>query len=366
MRKDAPARIRIRGASPPPSSPEPASGRPRSASHFPLAVLLPVRDAESTLERALASLWRQTHREFEVMAVDDGSTDGSRRILNAHARRESRLRVLDGGGRGLVAALELARAGTDAPFLARLDADDICHPDRFRLQLEYLREHPRTGAVGSRVAMFPRRDLGPGWRRYERWLNGLVTPEDHAREIFVESPLAHPSVVMRAEAAAEVGGYRDVGWAEDYDLWLRLHAAGWDLAKVARPLLAWRQSSGRLSLVSPRYRPEAFLAARAHFLARHPALAGGRVALWGAGRTGRRLARLLSPQGVRITRFYDVDPRKIGRNVEGRPVRPWTELDRPGDAPLLVAVGAPGARALIRPEATRRGYREGIDLLFVA
>lgn len=328
-------------------------------------VLFPVRNAEATLDRALDSLWRQTWSDFEVMAVDDGSTDRSGEILAAHARRESRLRVLSGGA-GLVAALEAARRLARTPYLARMDADDICHPDRFRRQVGYLDAHPEVAAVGSRIALFPRSGVGAGWRRYETWLNSLLTPEDHRREIFIESPLAHPSVLLRAAALEAVGGYRETGWAEDYDLWLRLDAAGWGLAKLPATLLAWRHSPARHSLTSPKYSHESFLSARAHFLARHPMLAAGRLAIWGAGRTGRRLTRKLRRHGVRVVGFYDVDPRKIGREVEGARVRPWTDLAGPGAVPVVVAVGSAGVRELIRPEVLRRGYREGEDLLFAA
>lgn len=328
-------------------------------------VLFPVRNAEATLDRALDSLWRQTWADFEVIAVDDGSTDRSGEILAAHARRESRLRILPGGD-GLVAALESARRLARGSYLARMDADDICHPDRFRRQVLYLDAHPEVAAVGTRVALFPRSDVGAGWRRYETWLNSLLSPEDHRREIFIESPLAHPSVMLRAEAAEAVGGYRETAWAEDYDLWLRLSAVGWGLAKVPATLLAWRHTAERLSLVSPKYSHESFLSARAHFLARHPMLNEGIVAIWGAGRTGRRLTRRLRRHGVRVVSFYDVDPRKIGRNVEGARVHPWTDLVRSSGVPVVVAVGSAGVRELIRSEVSRRGYREGEDLLFAA
>jgi glycosyltransferase involved in cell wall biosynthesis len=332
-----------------------------------VAVLLPVRNAEATLDAALRSLWRQTWIEFTVWAVDDGSTDRSLALLGRHARREGRLRVLTSPAPGLIAALETARRAAEAPFLARMDADDLCHPQRFSRQVRYLLEHPRTAAVGTRVRLFPRERLGPGWRRYESWLNRILTPHDHARERFVESPLAHPSVMMRADAVEAVGGYRDRGWAEDYDLWHRLARAGWELAKVEATLLAWRQSARRLSLNHPRYHPRAFMQARAHHLSRHPALESLRAAaIWGAGRTGRNLARDLAREGIRVVRFYDVDPRKIGRRCQGAPVRSWRELSPPSSVPLIVAVGAAGARRLIRAEARRRGYREGNDLIVAA
>jgi hypothetical protein len=171
---------------------------------------------------------------------------------------------------------------------------------------------------------------------------------------------------MRAGPVASVGGYRECSWAEDYDLWLRLAAAGWELAKLDAPLLAWRQTEGRLSLRSPRYRVEAFLEAKGHYLARHPLLASRRVALWGAGRTGRRLARNLQTHGVEVIRFYDVDASKIGRRIGPAPVHSWRDLEPAGRHPLVVAVGAAGARTPIRAELERRGYREGVDCLFAA
>ena len=332
-----------------------------------VAVLLPVHNAEPTLDRALDSLYRQTFRDFTVLAVDDGSTDATSEILARRAEREpERIRVLTQPHRGIVSALEAARHHADAPLLARMDADDLSHPDRFREQLAYLGAQRGVAAVGCRVRLFPESALGAGWRRYRRWLNGLLTPEDHAREIFVESPLAHPSVMMRSDAVAAAGGYREVPWAEDYDLWLRLDRAGHGLAKVPRTLFAWRQTPSRLSLTSPRYSRGAFLAARAHHLARHRFLAGRRAALWGTGRTGRRLGRRLREFGVEIVGFYDVDRRKVGRRILDVPVRSWLELEPSGRTPLVVAVGAAGARELIRPEAERLGYREGVDLLFAA
>lgn len=331
-----------------------------------ISVLLPVYNASETLDEALESLWKQRFRNFEVLAVDDGSTDGSADILARHGEHELRLRTLRSEHLGLVPALNLALTQSQAPFLARMDADDRSHPDRLELQLTAMLHNPKLGVVGTKVHVFPRGQVQDGWKRYQTWINGLISPQQHAREIFVESPLAHPSVLIRREALDAVGGYQDPPWPEDYDLWLRMHLAGWELAKVNRVLLAWRHSGSRESFRSSRYNLESFMATRCHYLARHPALRQKRVRIWGAGKTGRRLARGLEGQGIAIEAFYEVAPKLIGKLRRNVPVRFWKELGPPDAIPLLVAVGAPGARDLIRPHLDRLGYMEGETAFFVS
>jgi hypothetical protein len=172
-----------------------------------------------------------------------------------------------------------------------------------------------------------------------------------ARERFVESPLAHPSVTVRRELFLDAGGYRDRGWPEDYDLWLRLFAAGARFAKVERPLHFWREHPERLTRRDLRYSTAAFLRCKAHHLALGP-LSGGRpVVVWGAGQTGRRLARLLLDGGVEITAFIDIDPRKIG-GARPRPVVAPTRCQACSDRMVVLAAWRrEGTRLIARLEA---------------
>ena len=138
------------------------------------------------------------------MAVDDASTDGSPELLERAAAADSRIRVLRREGPpDLVAALELGRAAAEGRYLLRMDADDLAHPQRLELQQRALDRDPRVAAVGSLVRSFPH--VTPGRLRYDRWLNGLRTHADMARERFVESPLDHPSVLLRAEPLERLG-----------------------------------------------------------------------------------------------------------------------------------------------------------------
>lgn len=328
-----------------------------------VSVLLPFRDAEDTLGDALRSILRQRDCTLEVIAIDDGSRDGSRAIVDAIG--DPRVRVLESGGAGLVAALELGRRAARGAWIARMDADDVALPDRLAVQLRALVAAPRVGALGARVELFSDEPIGEGMRRYVAWQNALQTPEEHRRDLFVEAPLCHPSVLLRRAALEDVGGWRAVGWAEDYDLWLRLDAAGWALAKVPEMLLRWRHRAGSATFTSPLYTPEALLRARAAFLAPKLAAQPRPTVFWGAGRTGRRLVRALEPHGARASLWIDVDPAKIGRQARGAPIVSPDALVRNAHT-VVVAVGARGARDEVRAHLVARGFVEGDDFVCAA
>jgi GT2 family glycosyltransferase len=332
-----------------------------------LSVLLPCRDAAAHLPQAIRSLQLQTFHEFEVVAVDDGSRDDTGGLLKSWARRDPRVRVLHLDGVGLPDALRVGSSLCRGEFIARLDADDVAHPRRLAEQIEVLSTRRELAAVGTRVRYFPHAAVGWGARRYQRWLNNLVEPEEIARDIFIECPIAHPTLTLRRAAFEAVGGYRANGWPEDYDLILRLHAAGARLANVPRVLHFWRERDDRASRTDPRYAPEAFRACKVHYL-RQTSLAGREcVTLWGAGRVGKDFARALLDQGIRIRAFLDIDPRKIGQQIYGAPVRDAREVAREERGSyLLVAVGAAGARELIREELADAGFREPRDFRCVA
>jgi len=330
-----------------------------------VSVLLPYRDAAATLPRALASVLAQADVAFELLAVDDGSTDGGPAVIAEAARRDARVRPLAARGAGIARALEVGRAAARAPFLARMDADDVAAPERLARQLAALRADPHLAVLGTRVVAEPKDGVGQGLGRYVAWQNSLLTPADHARQMFVEAPLCHPSVMARAEAVAAVGGWRQGPFPEDYDLWLRLDAAGARIAKLPDVLLSWWHRPGRATFSDARYSPEALLAVKAPHLARRVRAHGRPVAVWGAGPTGKRLARALEPHEIRAAAFIDIDPRKIGRHARGVEVLAPEALDR-GAFTVLASVGAEGARDQIRAFLDARGFVEGDDYLCAA
>ncbi len=331
-----------------------------------VSVLLPVRDGGPFLAQAIASLRSQTMPDFEVIAVDDGSTDDSLDQLEAWAEDDHRVRVMSQPNGGIVAALEVARAQARGSYLGRMDADDIAAPARFERQLALVASDDSLVAVGCQVEYFPEKALRDGARRYQEWINALTTPDEIARDIFIECPLAHPTLLASTRGVAEVGGYQTNGWAEDYDLILRLWEAGGRFANVPEVLFKWRERADRLSRIDPTYSLDAFRRCKVHYLARTLLQDRDGVVVWGAGPTGKGIARTLLEAQVSLQAFVDLDPRKIGRRIYGAPVVPPTMINEYQGSFCLAAVAQPGARQEIRAALADAGWLETKDFVAVA
>jgi glycosyltransferase involved in cell wall biosynthesis len=335
-----------------------------------VSVLLPCFNAEETLPAALGSLARQTLTDFQVILVNDGSTDGTQDLLEKWAAQDKRFQVLRQPHQGIVKSLNIGIEYCDAQYVARMDADDLSHSERLARQVAHLNQHPDCVLVASRVKGYPPHALREGFTIYLEWQNSLVDNADIHREIFIESPFAHPSVMMRRDALKSIGGYQDHGWPEDYDLWLRFYLAGKQFAKLPQTLLEWREHPARLTRQDSRYSLENFLRVKAHYLVRGPLKSRDAVLIWGAGMIGRRLSKHLLRQGAPLTAFIDVDPDKIGHTRRGFPIlSPHDLLDwwhTSQNPVLLAAVGARGARKLIRQFLVQAGLHEGSDWWGVA
>lgn len=338
---------------------------PNEMSDQPLvSVVIPNYNARATLSEALESVLCQTWRNLDVVVVEDGSTDGSLAAAQRYAREDPRVRVLARAHQGIVAALQRGCEAAQGSFIARMDADDIAHPERIARQMDFMRENPRVALCGARVHMFGP-SAGSGRKRYERWINSLCEHEAMTRELFVECPIPHPVFLIRRRAYDEVGGYMDQGWPEDYDLVMRLWRGGHELGKIPETLLSWRDTPARLSMRDDRYSAYQFRRLKRHYLFQSYLRGQRRFIQCGAGTVGKTWLREW-PGEQRPEAVIDVDPRKIGRWIHGVRVIAPEEIPPAGECFMVIAVGTPGAREQIRQWLTTSGYREREHYLFVA
>jgi hypothetical protein len=272
----------------------------------------------------------------------DGGDDGSRAWLEALARHDRRVLVLDGPGRGVGAALDLALAAAEASLVAHMEADDRCAPDRLARLAAALESDATLAGVTCRVAQFGARTAG--MRRYLDWQNGLLTHEELAAERFVEIPALHQTGLYRAAALRALGGYSPRGdWPADIDVWLRWFehdelVAPLRVAKLPRVLYRWRQHAAQSTRGGGTHALARLRACKAHYLARLVGPRGARpaaVRLLSTGATLEAWRAALTAAGVDVACADAWSP--------GRPIPP-----APPRALTVAAYGMAGVRARLR------------------
>lgn len=334
-----------------------------------VSVLVAAHDAAATLDEALASVAAQTAADWECVVVDDGSTDATVAIAKARAAADHRFRLLARRHEGVVAARNAGLAACRGAWVALLDADDRMHPRRLEAQLAAFAADPRLVALGTHVRYFPKESLGEGRRAYEAWLNRHRSPADLRRDRYVEMPLGHPTMTVRADLLQGLG-YRDQGWPEDWDLLQRLFetTAPEAVGVVPKVLHDWRLRPDSLSRRSPAYTEAAFTRCRAAFLARGFLADQQDYALVGYGDTGKALRRALDAEGRTCRRIYELHPGRVGQRIDGAPVLHRDELAAPAarELPLLVSVAGQDARETLRGVLADAGHEDGTDFVCCA
>lgn len=207
-----------------------------------ITVLLPIFNAENYIESCLSSLIAQTFKDFEIIAINDGSTDRTLKILERFAIKEKRLKIINQENNGLIKTLNRGLELASGKYLARIDSDDIAHQERLEIQANYLDEHNRCLMCGTDFFTF--RDENPKLKRFSTRQN----PNFHKAEMIFGPSIAHSSVMFRAEDFARLclkydPKYRD---AEDYELWTRVQIHG-EIKVIPKPLMKIRLHSGSIT-----------------------------------------------------------------------------------------------------------------------
>ncbi|MCK5786510.1 MAG: glycosyltransferase [Candidatus Sabulitectum sp.] len=327
-----------------------------------VSILMPFKNTGLLISHALESLASQTMIDFEVIMVDDGSSDDSRKRALEFCDRDSRFLIVN-GGQGLVPSLNLGLELAKGKWIARFDSDDVCHPERLALQLRTADLYGERTVVSCRVRSFPHSQVSIGYRRYEEWINSLESPEDIEHGLFIESPVPHPTAFYSRAEVISAGGYRDLGLPEDYELWLRLWSLGFKFARVPKALLAWRERADRLSRTSSVYSLSSFYRTKAMYLGRVPCLRGKKVFVAGTGQTARRLGKYMQREGFHIEAFLAPDNAQTGKLLRGRPVISGAQWERSEKLPVIVASRKPGASAMIQGYLEDKGLQNWLDFV---
>jgi glycosyltransferase involved in cell wall biosynthesis len=325
-----------------------------------ISVILPFRNASDTLRRAIESILNQTFKNFELILINDGSDDHPTDILSDYD--DPRMKTIHLPTSGIVFSLNQGISVSRGRYIARMDADDYAYPERLELQYKYLKENRKVGVVSGTVNYSGDRNKNRGYALYVDWINSLKTKEQIYLNRFVESPICHPSVMIRRKLFDEYGVYKVGGFPEDYELWLRLMDQGVHFSKVDAVVLDWYDDENRLSRINPNYETEAFFEIKTKYFFRwyqktfefnpHPIL------IWGTGKSVIEKSKYLEDFNLEIVGYVDVI-RKKDHNIDGKPVFFYEDI--PTGVFLLSYVSDRKGRQMIHEFLLKNNYEEGKD-----
>lgn len=329
-----------------------------------VSILLPFRNCAHTLDAAISSIVEQSFDDRELVLIDNASTDESPSIGRRWAGNEPRIRVLHEPRIGIAHALNTGLAHAEGGYIARMDADDISHPERLAEQVATLDAYPEIGVLGTRTRFASSVQESRGMQAFVEWQNNILSPHEHYVKRFVDAPLAHPTVMFRRELVEQFGGYDTGPLPEDHELWLRWMDAGVRFAKLPAELLTWNDHAHRLSRTHSNYSVDAFFSTKVKWLAQwlKRRLNGRPVIIAGTSALCRNRAAMLEAEGIVIGAFTDVRPRE----VPGYTFIPHDQLPPAGEAFIVSFISQRGTGDRIAEFLASRGLVEGADFVLAA
>lgn len=328
-----------------------------------ISVLMPVRNALPYLQACLDSILEQDCKDWELVAINDHSTDNSAAVLHHYAQKDARIKVFNNTGKGIIDALRLAYQHSKGTFITRMDADDWMPTNKLsHLQTQLLNAGQGHVATGL-VHYFSEQPLGEGYKRYAAWLNQLTKTGNNFEALYKECVIPSPCWMVYREDFEQCQAFRPNRYPEDYDLCFRFYEAGLRCLPCQTVLHHWRDSSGRTSRHDPNYANNNFLPLKVHYFSRLHSDNQRPLVLWGAGKKGKAVARLLQAATIPF-HWVCNNPKKIGHYIYDQILHPTTfvqQLERPQ---LLLLVAEPAAQMELKIQLRLQQQQPLVDFFF--
>ncbi len=317
-----------------------------------------VKNTAPYLPACVESVARQTYTNWELIAINDHSTDESPQILQAFASKDERIKVINSVGQRLIPALQTGIGIASGDLINRMDSDDKMPADKLQVLVSEWKKHGRgTVVAGGTEHFVDEGEVGDGFRRYERWLNDVAARGLHFQEIYQECTIPSHSWIMHSADFDAVGGFDSPIYPEDYDLTFRIYRKGLKVAGINHVLHHWRDRSDRISRTWDEYKDNRYYDLKLRFfyeLDRDPKRP---LVVWGAGRNGKDLMKLILQRENENIHWVCDNDQKIGKDIYGIVMKNLEDIpffDRPQ---ILIAVTSPDAKKEIRERLTNWGKK---------
>lgn len=279
-----------------------------------ISIVMPMRNALPYLEECIHSIINQTYSNWELIVVNDHSTDESYQVLKDFSLQDNRIQVLNNTGKGIIDALKLAYSKSNGSFITRMDADDIMPENKLLLMRNVLVEHPNCVTTGK--IKYIGNNLREGYQKYEVWMNELMDNQTHYEQIYRECVIPSPAWMMSRELFDKIKGFSPNIYPEDYDLTLRIYQAKIPITPVKEVVHIWRDYSERTSRNDPNYAFNAFEELKTKYFLEIDYNPSKTLVLWGGGKKGKNIALLLQKHKIDFLWACN-NPKKINQSIYG-------------------------------------------------
>lgn len=296
-----------------------------------ISILTPFKNSSPFLTPFLKSVLDQSYDHWELIAVDDHSTDDSYNTVVSFAEDDERIVVYRSKGNGIIDALKLAFENSSGDYITRMDSDDIMAPQKLELMLHDLKTHGKGHVALGLVNYFCDGELGQGYQNYEEWLNGLTELGTNYTEIYKECVIPSPCWMVSRDDLKASGAFKRNVYPEDYDLAFRFYKQGLKCIPSHHVLHYWRDYSSRTSRTDDHYAANHFLRLKVTYFLELDYDNQRPLVVWGAGFKGKFCAKLLKKHKVPFLWICN-NPKKIGKhiyNVKLHAISALTGLNQP-------------------------------------
>jgi len=327
-----------------------------------ISILMPVKNAGPYLADCLNSIINQTESNWELIAVNDLSTDSSLNILNEYANKEKRIKVFTNSGQGIIDALRLAYANSSGNLITRMDADDLMAADKLQLLKQKLIVLGQGYLAIGLVKYFANAPLGNGYKKYEAWLNKLTKNQNNFSEIYKECVIPSPCWMVYKSDLEKCEAFKPNHYPEDYDLCFRFYKNKLKVVGVNKILHHWRDYPTRTSRTDEHYEDNRFLNIKLHYFLQLDYEENKTLALWGAGKKGKFIAKHLIKNNIEF-KWLSNNSKKIGKQIYDVLVENCKHSIN-NQQQYLVAVAQTQAQINITEQLKKQSLQQVIDYFF--
>ncbi|MCB9197308.1 MAG: glycosyltransferase [Flavobacteriales bacterium] len=305
-----------------------------------ISIITPFYNPGKFLEPCILSILDQTYQNWELILVNDQSTDESPKIAQHYSSIDSRIIYFHNTEKGLIQALKLAYNQSTGSFLTRMDADDLMTPKRLELMLQELTKHKEGFVCIGNVKYFSEAELGQGYIIYERWLNKLTNNRNNFSEIYRECTIPSPNFLIYRDDFDKIGAFEPDQYPEDYDLAFRMYQKRLKICSVPEITLYWRDHALRSTRTQEHYKSFNFIQLKVKYFLQIDRLSSKPLIIWGAGKKGKAIAKEFIKNQVEFL-WITENPKKIGIQIYERSINHSDQISLHVESQIIIAVSNP-------------------------